>query len=449
MQSATNVAVDLSEHGSAILRVLTELRPRAVAGVELGARFEPRLAEYAGALGFEPLADPARADLAISGASTYESVRTLLSQIRERPAVAVLGGTGWPCGRRDARASVDDLETDERLRYAFRCPVPGELALSDESSPVAFATVEGGPRNGVRTAIEDACRDAPGVWDVRLLPGFGGIAIMLPAALASAERWAAIAPAGLAGETLSRLELANVQLRLDRERLLRELDARDRSLDETARAMRQAVADCEDRLAAALGEADRSARELTSRVASDRDERRRLEQRVATATRDMQASAERERERAQGRERALAAEQAARRDIARILEDERTAGQRWEAVVRELGERLQERSHQLERQALAHHRELTRLARAHAEERAFVIELTTRIATSGTWRWGHRLAKAKARLTFHSYVGTDAVTRLLERVTTTSTQLEPAAAASEGSAASLAPRLAAGRDLET
>jgi hypothetical protein len=51
------------------------------------------------------------------------------------------------------------------------------------------------------------------------------------------------------------------------------------------------------------------------------------------------------------------------------------------------------------------------------EEREFVIAQVKRIAQSGTWRWGHRLASLKWRITGRANRDSDAVTRLLQRIT--------------------------------
>jgi hypothetical protein len=247
-------------------------------------------------------------------------------------------------------------------------PVPGQLALSSLPSPVAFAIADGGPRNGVRTAVEDVCRGAAEAWDVRLLQGFGGVAVLIPSALASPECWATIAPPD-DDSTLSRLELANVQLRLDRERLLRE---------------------------------------LRSRTAGER------EQRLAAAELDEHLA--RERARTHASERALVAEQAARAELARWVGEQRAATERLGEVIERLVQELPGVNQERERLWRLHREELDRVAAAYEQERAFVALQVNRIAESGAWRWGHRFAILRARVLFRRHRGTDAVSRLLERV---------------------------------
>jgi hypothetical protein len=410
----SGVGVDLFEHGALILRILTELRPRRVACICPGTRFQARLSEFSAALGFELVSDPAAAQLVISGAGDYASVRALLAGISDPAATVLAGGTAWPCGRRDARGAIDDLTESERDRYAFRMPVPAQVQLGDAPSPVAFATVEGGPGNGVRTAIEDACRDSGDAWNVRLIQGFGGIAIMLPAPVATAERWTRILAADGDDSTLMRLEFANAQLRLDRERLLHELEralASGHDLETRALAAQQSVAAIEQRLGLAVADVAGLAGELATRETPG------FEQRLATVAFEVDQRLTRERARAGARERALAAEQASRAELSQWLSDERGANARWGEVVAALGRDLQQLTDELERRSRAGSEELERLVAAYREERAFVLLQANRIAQSGAWRWGHRFAIFRSRLLRRPTRGTDAVTRLLERLT--------------------------------
>lgn len=403
MQGNGEVAVDLFEYGALILRMLEELHPARVACVAPGVRFEQLLAEYAAALGFELVAEPSSADLVLCSASDYATVRGLLEELHQQPLPVLMGGTAWPCARRDARARIDDLAADDRRRYAFRIPLPGRATLGEDHSPIAFATVEGGPGNGVLTAIEDVCNETPSAWEVRLVPGFGGAAVLLPAALASDERWAAIVPSDLLERSLARLDIANVQLRLDRARLLRELEMRDRELAVKAREVQQQLAAFESRLASALADAEHAASELRARAASALDEHRHLERWLIAAANDAGERLRRERERSQARERALAAEQATCAALTR----------EFHGLSLQFAQQTQAYQDQLAQQGQVHNDQLTQ----YENDRAFAIEQVRRIAASGAWRWGHRIALLKTRLTLRRSHGTDAVTRLLERLT--------------------------------
>lgn len=82
------------------------------------------------------------------------------SEATSRPALVLLNDTGWPCGRRDLYYSPDSLPPDAVHPYSYECGatlgstnlVEGGLRGEGEW---AFAVKEGGPANGVLTAVED------------------------------------------------------------------------------------------------------------------------------------------------------------------------------------------------------------------------------------------------------------------------------------------------------
>lgn len=100
-------------------------------------------------------------------------------------------------------------------------------------------------------------------------------------------------------------------------------------------------------------------------------------------------------------------------DANRVSEEEeklRAVQRQISALVRETDEQRAEISRlrsQLERQA-----------REQLEEREYVAVQLNRIAQSGTWRWGHRLATLRWRVTRRPVRNSDAVTQLLERIAT-------------------------------
>jgi hypothetical protein len=83
-------------------------------------------------------------------------------------AIAVLHDIGWPAGRRDqyydpARLAPGDVQPHRWDAGAYPdvpALVPGGGFRGEGA--FAFATYEGGPRNGVRTAIEDFLVERPG-----------------------------------------------------------------------------------------------------------------------------------------------------------------------------------------------------------------------------------------------------------------------------------------------
>jgi hypothetical protein len=64
----------------------------------------------------------------------------------------------WPYGRRDMYYQPDTVPAEFRRAYAYRGVIRGQNQLDEingSDSPFANAIDEGGPRNGVLTAVED------------------------------------------------------------------------------------------------------------------------------------------------------------------------------------------------------------------------------------------------------------------------------------------------------
>lgn len=104
-----------------------------------------------------------------------------------RPLLAVLHDIGWPAGRRD------QYYAPERIPAAFRQPYAYEGgAVPDRSELVprggfrgmgafAFAVTEGGPRNGVLTAIDDFLKDSLAAgreYAFAEIPGVFGLGVL-------------------------------------------------------------------------------------------------------------------------------------------------------------------------------------------------------------------------------------------------------------------------------
>jgi hypothetical protein len=115
-----------------------------------------------GALASLPLADAYLLD----GDHNYVTVRGELEAIDAarrsagRDALVVLHDVGWPCARRDQYYDPASLPPGAVLPHSFeRGVTPGEPGLVAGGfrgeGAFAFAEREGGPRNGVRTAVED------------------------------------------------------------------------------------------------------------------------------------------------------------------------------------------------------------------------------------------------------------------------------------------------------
>jgi hypothetical protein len=140
--------------------------------------------------GFSPaaLADTAAAGLyVVDGDHNYVTVKGELEAIfssQSRDIIAVMHDVGWPSGRRDQYYAPDRLPADAVWPHSF---TRGALLDSDEladdgrgfrgEGSFAFARHEGGPRNGVHTAIDDflAARSELAILETPLVFGLGVI----------------------------------------------------------------------------------------------------------------------------------------------------------------------------------------------------------------------------------------------------------------------------------
>src|SRR3954447_6071570 len=105
--------------------------------------------------------EPADAYL-IDGDHNYWTVSRELEAVFAdgRMPLAVLHDVGWPCGRRDQYYAVDALPDEAVPPHSYsRGRAPGVSGLVDRGfgggGEFAVACEEGGPRNGVLTAVED------------------------------------------------------------------------------------------------------------------------------------------------------------------------------------------------------------------------------------------------------------------------------------------------------
>ncbi len=100
--------------------------------------------------------------------TVYHELRRIeaISRGAGKPVVVFLHDVGWPCGRRDSYYAPALIPPEHRHPYSYEAG-----AVLDHRSLVegrgfrgmgqfAFATLSGGPRNGVMTAIDDFLAEA-------------------------------------------------------------------------------------------------------------------------------------------------------------------------------------------------------------------------------------------------------------------------------------------------
>lgn len=88
----------------------------------------------------------------------------------------------WPYGRRDMYYDPESVPVEHRHEVARSGVLMGRSDLDPEGINASFwnATQEGGGRNGVLTAIEDFLADQAIQWELAIVEGFYGLAVLAP-----------------------------------------------------------------------------------------------------------------------------------------------------------------------------------------------------------------------------------------------------------------------------
>lgn len=96
--------------------------------------------------------------------------------------VVLFHDVAWPYGRRDMYYNSSDIPEAFLKPHARMGMVPGhsELRTDGMNSGFANAATEGGPMNGVLTAVEDFIAAAPDAYSFWTLPFFNGFGVLVP-----------------------------------------------------------------------------------------------------------------------------------------------------------------------------------------------------------------------------------------------------------------------------
>jgi len=131
-----------------------------------------------------PAVDAALVDGDHNWFTVYHELR-FLREAAERAGrplpLIVMHDVWWPYGRRDLYYEPSRIPDEGRQPYARRGLVPDRRDLADRGGinpHLANAVEEGGPRNGVRTALDDFVAEYDGPLRVVLLPLYFGLAIV-------------------------------------------------------------------------------------------------------------------------------------------------------------------------------------------------------------------------------------------------------------------------------
>ena len=117
--------------------------------------------------------------------TVYNECRLLaeVSAAHDAPLpVMIFHDVSWPYGRRDLYYNPDNVPTEYRQDYAFKGMRPGVkrvVPVGGLNPTMANAKLEGGPRNGVMTAVDDFVAEYPKPLRVLVLPIYFGLAIVV------------------------------------------------------------------------------------------------------------------------------------------------------------------------------------------------------------------------------------------------------------------------------
>jgi hypothetical protein len=159
---------------------------------EVLAQFDTRLYRYHPLKSVAVIAQLDTPDIAlIDGDHNWATVYSELNLLHANaeaaglaPPIVISHDVAWPYARRDMYYNPDDLDATQKHPYAYRGMLPGvnELVEQGMNGVLANALHEGGPRNGVLTAIEDYIASAGTEFHFYTLPFFNGLGILVPAA---------------------------------------------------------------------------------------------------------------------------------------------------------------------------------------------------------------------------------------------------------------------------
>jgi hypothetical protein len=112
-----------------------------------------------------------------------ETLARVAAEERRDFPLTFLHDVDWPYGRRDLYYDPDSIPEEYRQPYARAGLVPSRRRLVERGGfapEEAHALLEGGPRNGVRTALEDFLAEATFEIHRQDIPGFHGVSVIAP-----------------------------------------------------------------------------------------------------------------------------------------------------------------------------------------------------------------------------------------------------------------------------
>jgi hypothetical protein len=175
-----------------------------------------------------PIADA----IVLDGDHNYYTLSNELRLIAERAPdgrvpLLVFHDVCWPLARRDQYAAPDRIPAEHRHPYGEDIKlVPGNPGTAERGLPFEWGALEeGGPQNGVMTAIEDFMADHDGLR-VAVIPIFFGCGLLWPEDAPWSDEVAEIVAPWDRNPILERVETARVTQLVQRHSREQEIDER-------------------------------------------------------------------------------------------------------------------------------------------------------------------------------------------------------------------------------
>jgi hypothetical protein len=133
----------------------------------------------------------------LDGDHNWHTVLGELRQLERRalrdgriPPMVLLHDVEWPYARRDLYYDPAAIPASHRREHARRGLHPGESELRDPgmNAHLHNAVAEGGPANGVLTAVEDFIAESSRRWSMSVVPGLFGLGVLAPRQLLGRRR---------------------------------------------------------------------------------------------------------------------------------------------------------------------------------------------------------------------------------------------------------------------
>ena len=151
----------------------------------------------------------------------------LIAERSDRMPLLVFHDVCWPLARRDQYAAPDRIPPEHRHPYGEDIKlVPGNPGTAERGLPFEWGALEeGGPRNGVMTAIEDFMEEQEGLR-LAVIPIFFGCGLLWPESAPWSDAVAEIVEPWDRNPILERVERARIAQLVQRHSREQEIDDR-------------------------------------------------------------------------------------------------------------------------------------------------------------------------------------------------------------------------------